>query len=327
MSTKEILLELLESRQGQFLSGAEIASGLQVSRTAIWKAMKALREDGYEIRAVQNKGYCLSEDTDILSAERIRGYLAHGLPELHMEVLMDTASTNALAREKAGMGAPEGTVILAKHQSAGRGRFGRKFYSPADSGIYLSLILRPKGYSPRQAIKVTAMAAVAVCRAIADISGKECSIKWVNDIFMDGRKVCGILTEGSFDLESGTLDSIVLGVGINVYEPEGGFPEELSSVAGAVFHSRVSDGRNRLTAAFLNRFMECYLGKEDFTEAYREKSMIIGRDIDVISAAGVRSARALDVDRDCHLIVRYENGEIAQLSSAEVSVRERKGKA
>lgn len=323
MGTKEKLLALLESRKGEFVSGEEIARELAVSRTAVWKAVNALRNRGYEIDAAQNRGYCLDAHTDILSIQGIRQLLGSDGSEFNLELIPCTASTNALLRDRAAAGAPEGSVILANQQTQGRGRLGREFYSPPDTGIYLSLLLRPRGMEPSKAVKLTTMAAVAACDAIEKVSGKEASIKWVNDIYLNEKKVCGILTEASYSLESGSLDYVILGIGFNVYPPAGGFPSELASIADSILKIQTDQGKNRLTASFLRRFLEIYRGtaERDYAAVYRAKSMVIGRPIRVISPAGTRNAYALDVDRDCRLIVRWEDGTVESLSSAEVSIR------
>lgn len=323
MTTKERLLRLLEENKGSFYSGEEIARQLEVSRTAVWKAVKALQAEGYEIDAIQNKGYSLAASSDVLSEPGIRRLLDPRWETLKICVIPSVDSTNALLRERANAGAPEGSVILAGTQTRGRGRLGRQFYSPADSGLYLSLLLRPAGWSPAQAVRVTTMAAVAACQAIEAVSGREAAIKWVNDIFMDGRKVSGILTEGSFNLEIGSLDYIVLGIGINLYPPDAGFPADISATAGAVFPQPCSDGKNRVAAEFLNRFLGIYRSGDlaGYTAEYRRRSFILGKAVDVLSPEGKRPAVALDVDGDCRLLVRYEDGTVEQLSSAEVSVR------
>lgn len=321
MRTKEKLLVLLEAGKGTYLSGEEIADALAVSRTAVWKAVRALQADGYEIDAVQNRGYCLAESTDILSAQGMGKYLKAVCSDLRLEVLPVTESTNALLRERANAGEAEGYLIAANAQTKGRGRLGRSFYSPPDTGIYMSLLLRPRGFSPQQAVKLTTMAAVAACEAVEAISGKSAAIKWVNDVFLNGKKVCGILTEAAFHLESGSLDYIILGIGFNVYEPKDGFPPEIADIAGVILNEQNSDGKNRLAAEFLNRFMEIYHGDDSYSEKYREKSMVIGKIIQVITPRETREAVALDVDGDCRLIVRYGDGKIEQLSSGEVSIR------
>lgn len=323
MSTKEKLLSLFEENKGAYFSGEEIAERLSVSRTAVWKAVNSLRNEGYEIDAVQNKGYCLSVSTDILSAQGIRKYLKSVCGAMELEVLSVAGSTNALLKERAVAGAKEGYVILANSQTAGRGRLGRGFYSPADTGIYMSLLLRPRGYSPDQAVRITTMAAVAACEAIEEVSGKTAKIKWVNDIFMDNKKVSGILTEAAFSLEDNGLDYIVVGIGINAYPPKEGFPAEVEQIAGTVFEARQNDGKNHLAAAFLNHFMSCYMAGDhtDYTEKYRARSLVIGKEIRVLSPTGQKEAIALDVDEECRLVVRYGDGSRETLSSGEISVR------
>ncbi len=323
MGTKEKLLSLFEEQKGTYLSGEEIAERLSVSRTAVWKAVKSLRNEGYEIDAVPNKGYSLSVHTDILSAQGIQKYLNGACCDMELYVLPETGSTNTLLREKANAGAAEGCTIIAGAQTEGRGRMGRSFYSPADTGIYMSILLRPVELTPVQAVGLTTMAAVAACEAIEEVSGRQAQIKWVNDIFMDGKKVSGILTEAALGLESGSLDYVIVGIGINAYPPKEGFPQEIDRIAGAVFPKRQNDGKNHLAAAFLNRFMEYYSKKQnaDYVEKYRERSLVIGKEIRVISSGGERKALALDVDKECHLLVRYEDGSTERLSSGEISIR------
>lgn len=322
MGIKEQLLALFERRKGVFLSGEEIAEKLCVSRTAVWKAVQALRSQGYSIEAVRNKGYCLSEETDILSVQGIQKYLNPVCRGMTFTVLPALHSTNTFVREKAMAGALEGYTVIANTQTGGRGRCGRAFYSPADTGIYLSLLLRPRHFAPPQAARLTTIAAVAACEAIEAVSGKKAQIKWVNDIYVEGKKVCGILTEASFGLEDGYLEFAVLGIGINVSPPPGGFPDELQEIAGAVFRDSQSDGKNRLTAAFLNRFMAYYTAplNGNYASGYRSRSLVLGREIQVLLPDGARKAVALDVDEDCRLMVAYENGETDCLYSGEISV-------
>ena len=326
MGTKEQLLALFENNKGVYFSGEDIAEMLSVSRAAVWKAVKSLRSEGYHIDAVQNKGYSLSVETDILSEQGIRKYLRPSCSDLLLNVKAQVDSTNSEVRRMAASGAPEGCVMIAGSQTAGRGRRGRSFYSPVDSGIYLSLLLRPQEYTAARAASFTTMAAVAVCEAIESVSGKRAQIKWVNDIFMDGKKVCGILTEASMGLESGFVEYAVLGIGINVSPPKDGFPDELADIAGTVFEEAGGDGKNRLAAEFLNCFMSYYKERpaEDYVKNYRSRSLVLGREISVESPNGAQRATALDVDEECHLIVRYEDGRTETLSSGEISVRLKK---
>lgn len=323
MTTKEKLLALLENSKGTFFSGEEIARTLQVSRAAVWKAVNALREDGYTIDAATNKGYRLSPDSDILSPQGIRRFLKPEYRDLDLTVLPTAPSTNALVREKANQGCPEGCVIVACEQTDGRGRYGRQFFSPVDSGVYLSLLLRPTAYSPQQATCLTAAAAAAMCQAIEAVTGQQPGIKWVNDIFLHGKKVCGILTEAAVGLETGTLNYMVLGAGVNLYPPAEGFPEEIQSIAGSVLEHSCPEAKNRLVGEFLNRFWDFYSHPEcrAYLEDYRARSLAIGRNVTVLSNGQAVSAYAYGIDDDFRLLVRYENGDTEALSYGEIRIQ------
>lgn len=323
MTTKEKLLALLEENKGAFFSGEEIARTLQVSRAAVWKAVNALREDGYTIDAATNKGYRLSPDSDILSPQGIRRFLKPEYRNLNLTVLPTAPSTNALVREKANQGCPEGCVIVACEQTAGRGRYGRQFFSPADTGVYLSLLLRPTAYSPQQATCLTAAAAAAMCQAMEAVTGQQPGIKWVNDIFLRGKKVCGILTEAAVGLETGALDYMVLGAGVNLYPPADGFPEEIQSIAGSVLERSCPEAKNRLVGEFLNRFWYFYTHPEcrAYLEDYRARSLAIGQNVTVLSAGRAVSAYAYGIDDDFRLLVRYENGDTEALSYGEIRIQ------
>ena len=323
MTTKEKLLALLEDSKGTFFSGEEIARTLQVSRAAVWKAVNALREDGYTIDAATNKGYRLSPDSDILSPQGIRRFLKPEYRDLDLTVLPTAPSTNALVREKANQGRPEGCVIVACEQTDGRGRYGRQFFSPVDSGVYLSLLLRPTAYSPQQATCLTAAAAAAMCQAIEAVTGQQPGIKWVNDIFLHGKKVCGILTEAAVGLETGALDYMVLGAGVNLYPPVKGFPEEIQPIAGSVLERSCPEAKNRLVGEFLNRFWDFYTHPEcrTYLEDYRSRSLAIGQNVTVLSAGRAVSAYAYGIDDDFRLLVRYENGDTEALSYGEIRIQ------
>jgi len=323
VTTKEKLLALLEDSKGTFFSGEEIARTLQVSRAAVWKAVNALREDGYTIDAATNKGYRLSPDSDILSPQSIRRFLKPEYRDLDLTVLPTAPSTNAFVREKANQGRPEGCVIVACEQTAGRGRYGRQFFSPVDSGVYLSLLLRPTAYSPQQATCLTAAAAAAMCQAIEAVTGQQPGIKWVNDIFLRGKKVCGILTEAAVGLETGALDYMVLGAGVNLYPPVKGFPKEIQPIAGSVLERSCPEAKNRLVGEFLNRFWDFYTHPEcrTYLEDYRSRSLAIGQNVTVLSAGRAVSAYAYGIDDDFRLLVRYENGDTEALSYGEIRIQ------
>ena len=320
MDTKQQLLTLLSKNKDEYLSGEEIAGTLNVSRAAINKAVKALRAEGNEIDAIRNRGYRLIR-SDVINAQAIKELLTTDSTKLSIEVHPTLSSTNVTAREKAGLGASE-CVIIAANQTGGKGRKGRSFYSPQGSGIYMSILLRPHEYSAAKAASLTTMAAVAVCEAIEKISDKAAQIKWVNDVFIDGKKVCGILTEASMDMESGSLDYAVVGIGINVCPPQGGFPDELKDIAGVIFDEPPFDAKNRIIAEVINRFMAFYTAQSTaYVDEYRSRSLAIGKEVLVLGYNTQKKAFALDVDDDCHLIVRYKDGKIQALSSGEISIR------
>lgn len=323
LSTKEQLLTLFENNKGTYLSGEEIAEKLSISRSAVWKAVNSLRNEGYSIDAVTNKGYSLSVKTDILSVQGIQKYLKPNCSNLNIEVLPSLDSTNNFAREKAVLGMPEGYVVIANTQTNGKGRKGREFFSPSNTGIYMSLVLRPSYCSLKQATKLTTMAAVAVCEAIEIVSNEKGQIKWVNDVYVKGKKVCGILTEASLGLEDNFLEYAIIGIGVNVSLPIDGFPKEIQNIAGAVFENAQNDGKNRIAAEILNRFMSYYtaLPKVNYIEEYRSRNFVIGKEILVNLSDKQKKAVALDIDDEFHLIVKYDNNKTETLSSGEISIR------
>ena len=323
MSTKDTVLELFEKNRGFYISGQQIASELNITRTAVWKAVKILQKEGYKIEAITNRGYCLDKDADVLSVRGIRSHLNEDCSGLRPEVFVSVGSTNTLCHEKAKSGEAEGYVAVAGAQTAGRGRRGRSFYSPAGTGIYMSLLLRPHGLTGDQVLGLTTMAAVAVSESVEALSGKKAEIKWVNDIFVDGKKVCGILSEAMYEVPSGALQCVIVGIGINAYAPEAGFPPEISESAGCVFDKPEVDLKNSLVAEVLNRFMKYYDDpKSDAVyDEYRTRSMVIDKDIKVLKKDATLKAHVLDIDRDCGLVVRYPDGTEEVLNSGEISIR------
>ena len=323
MTVKDKTLQLLEENRGTFLSGEEIAEKTGCTRGAVWKAVKSLQEEKYPITAVTNKGYCLDESTDILSEPGVRKYLSGKAKDLDISVYKSLESTNITLREFADKGAAEGKVVISGMQTKGRGRLGRSFFSPSDTGIYLSILLRPD-IPADKAVKMTTAAAVAVSMAIEKVSDLKPSIKWVNDVYLRGKKICGILTEAAFSsMEVGGLEYAVVGIGVNVYQPEGGFSEELKNIAGEVFTEKMPDMRNRLAAEILNYYIDFYYNLESntFFEDYHKRLMWINEKINVISAKKSTPATLLGIDTDCRLHVKYEDGREDFVSSGEISIR------
>ncbi len=259
---------------------------------------------------------------DLLAAEAILSAQPHLVSYITLQTHHTIDSTNLQARRAAADGAGEGLVVISGSQSAGRGRLGRSFFSPDDTGLYMSILLRPT-LPPEKAVLITSAVAVAVCDAIREVCGMEAGIKWVNDIFLHDRKVCGILTEAAFSPSDGHLEYSICGIGINVYPPENGFPEEIAAIAGAVCPAPSSGLRNRLAAAVLHHFFHYYhtLEQKEFIPEYRRRSVVIGRRVHILRGEQCVPATALDIDDDCRLLVSLEDGTQQALSTGEISIR------
>ncbi len=325
MTVKDRVLDALESNRGAWFSGEALARTLGVSRSAVWKAISQLRAAGYPIRAVPNRGYSLEAGSALLSPQSVGQYCA--VPGLAVQVEPSVTSTNDVLRQQAEAGAPEGTVLIAAEQTAGKGRRGHSFYSPPDTGLYLSLLLRPK-LEAKDALSLTTCAAAAVALAIEDCAGIDAGIKWVNDVFCRGKKVCGILTEAALDLESGGLQYAVVGLGVNLFPPEGGYPPALADIMGAVFDARPQglEARSQLAGRILERFFAFYerIGEKPFFADYKKRSFLLGREVEVLERGLVRPAVALDLEPDFSLRVREADGTVRALSSGEVRVKAKK---
>lgn len=333
MSTRANVLKALEENKGNTVSGEELAAGLNISRAAVWKAIQELRKEGYRIDAITNKGYNLAQDSDVLSAEGILPYVKSASMADRIHVFKSLESTNLTAKKMALEGASSGTVVIAEEQTKGRGRMGRSFYSPPVAGIYISFILKPR-FEAAKSVLITTAASVAVCQAIEKITGISCRIKWVNDVYRQDKKVCGILTEALSDFESGQIEHIVLGIGINYSTASSGFPADLAGIAGSLFDGVPGDGatRNRLIAEVINQVLEIYENMEtrEFLREYKDRSFVLGKEILIISPAGSDKERnlkegipatAVDIDGDGGLVVRHKDGTVQTLNSGEISIR------
>lgn len=326
MTVKESVLKILEKNREVSLSGEEIAKGLGVSRAAVWKAIKSLREEGYNINSGTNKGYKLTNDNDLLSQEGIRLYLRKEYKENIIKVYKTIDSTNKEAKKVLmDDDIPHGTVLISEEQTEGKGRFNRKFYSPNNKGIYMSVILRPN-IELSKAIHITTASAVSVCRAIEKLIKKYPKIKWVNDIFLDGKKICGILTEATGNFESGNVENVVVGIGIN-FKNHGDFPDELKSIAGALFKDEnISITRNQLVGEILNELLDMCenLEDENIMKEYKELSFVIGKDVSYAKNNRLNKGKAVDIKDDGSLVIMLENGEVDYLNSGEISLKEYK---
>lgn len=269
-------------------------------------------------QGITNRGYCLLEDNNLISKEGISAYLEH--PDKYKLCIFDSVdSTNTRAKQLAAEGCPSDTIVIANQQTAGRGRLGRKFYSPPDSGLYLSYVLRTDWRS-ENAVLITTASSVAVARVIQQFSGLEVQIKWVNDLFYKNRKVCGILTEAISDFETGSIEAVVIGIGINLMTEN--FPDSVGQHAGSLKIDPHQTSRNMLAAALITELshLEDMIQSRSFLDEYRERSMVIGKKVSILQQGG-RSVEVVGIDQDGGLIVKNENGEQEILHSGEISIR------
>ncbi len=333
MSVKTELLKILESHRDEALSGQEMADLLGVSRTAIWKAVKLLKEEGYQIEAANKKGYRLRGDSDLLSAEGILLNLDPKYQNREVVVFKCLDSTNQEVKRRALEGAGEGLVVLSEEQTKGKGRQGRSFVSPPGTGIYMSILFRPTEKNSKDVILVTTAASVAICRAIRKVVREEPQIKWVNDVYLRGKKICGILTEAVSDFESGKIQTVVVGIGINYREPDGGFPEELRGIAGAIVEDDRAKTtpvtRNVLVAAILDELYALYegLAERSYMDDYKKWSNVLGKEVRFLDGGAQGNLEvweygtAIDLDRDGGLIVRLKDGRTRTLKTGEITLR------
>lgn len=354
MSTKNNVLQALNSlKDGEFLSGEELASSCSVSRTAIWKAIKSLQDEGYKIEAVTNRGYRILSSPDRLSSEIISSNLTNcGLLGLQVFTFDEIDSTNSEAkrravevgafRDAAGNLTEKGkaahlSLFAAESQTGGKGRLGRTFVSPKDCGVYFSLLYSPRGGVKNPAL-YTAAAAVSVARAVAKLYGENPSIKWVNDVFLAGKKICGILVEGIANFETGTIDAAVVGIGINVRKNPA-LKGEITKIAGSIEEAKsakgeefMSRGKNELVSEVVKNlvfFYDSFENSDEKTKShmiaeYRSLSMLTGQTVTVNPVAGISGgsyrAKVKDVDEKMRLVVETESGQIQKLNSGEVSL-------
>jgi len=320
------VLALLRRKAGGFVSGEDICHELGISRTAVWKHIQSLREEGYIIDAHFRLGYRFRKAPDILLPEEL-------LPRLRTKVLGQSihyfpsiGSTNDEAKRLAAAGCPEGTVVIAEVQEAGRGRLSRGWFSPPGKGITMSVVLRP-AIPPREAPRCTLAAAVAVHRAISQFAGVACGIKWPNDILdkQSGRKLVGILTEMSAEIDA--VNYIVVGIGINVNSTQEDFPPEIAGIAASLaMISGQPFCRPELVAALLDELEQAYfkITNDRFAEilaAWREASLTLGAEVAVFEPGGSGfTGMARDIDAEGALLVETPQG-MRRVVAGDVTLR------
>lgn len=320
MTTKERVLQILEENYGNYVSGEKIAKSLGISRNAVSKNVFGLKNEGYNIKSEKNNGHMLCALNDVISSYGIDKYLDF---ECNTVVYNEIGSTNDFIKEIFNQSVPEFFTVIAKKQNKGKGRLGRSFFSPEETGVYFSFLLKPD-FEINISNIITTCASVAVVRAIKKIFPEiKPEIKWVNDVFANGKKVCGILTEGMYNVEVGKFDYVVVGIGINVYFPENGFPEEIKNIAGALSKEKKNDGRNKLIANILNEFHKIYMHYDanEINTEYKENCFVIGKRVNVVKNGEERPAKAESIDELFRLIVKYDDGTKEALQSGEISIK------
>lgn len=326
---KKEILQILRENRDTFVSGQTLCETFGVSRQAVWKNMAALKECGYEIESVPKKGYRLLAEPDTLNAPDILSRLPENGICKKVECFERIDSTNTKAKQLAEQGEPEGTLIITQEQFAGRGRRGREWKAEKGSGIWMTLLLRPR-IRPEKVTGVTLLAAMAVSKGIEEVTAVRPMIKWPNDIVMGKRKVCGILTEMSAELSS--IHYLVVGIGINVNNRE--FPEEISQIASSVYlETGKKVNRNELAAAVIKHFgkyYELFMKEQDLSCVVEEyNAMLANKDKEVKIYYGMQETAeessidtgvARGIDKEGSLIVEID-GKEKKIVSGEVSVR------
>jgi len=321
---KEKILKLLKDSGNDFLSGQKISEVLGVSRAAIWKHINTIKDDGYEIEAISRNGYRIVSSPDILTFEEIKNFLDTEYIGKNIIYYDSIGSTNTKAKELAESGQEHGTVIISEEQTTGRGRLGRNFISPKYKGIWMSIILRPNIITENVA-QITLIGAAAVQKAIMKM-GIETKIKWPNDIVLNSKKICGILTEMSGEINH--INYLIMGMGINVNLDGEDIPLDLKERATSI---KLECGRfmerKILLANILNIFEKLYIefvqndNIKETIEICRKNSMLIGKEIQLVNRGKVTTAKAIDISDNGELIIENNQGAIEHIVSGEVSIR------
>lgn len=319
--TKEEVLSIL-LRADAPVSGEAISRRLGVSRAAVWKAIDQLRQDGYEIEAATRRGYRIIKTPGRLDSAAVRAWLGGHPWQQRVSVLDSCDSTNNVCKRLAAEGAPDGTAVMTGLQTAGRGRRGRTFVSPA-GGLYFSIILRPH-VQPEALMHLTAMTAVAAARAVAAVCGVYPGIKWTNDLTIGGKKLCGILTELGIEAESRAVDYAVVGIGINCERVP--LPPEVAEMSTSLEAAAgLCPDRSRLAAALVTALYDMeqalFTEKDAWLQEFAAHCVTIGQDVKLVRGDDVTFAHADGIDEEAALCVTYPDGTKGVIASGEVSVR------
>lgn len=328
MDIKTSILRMIRQSSG-YVSGQSLCEALGVSRTAVWKYVNQLKEEGYEFDAVSNKGYRIVKYPDIITREEIESMLPEGLAVTNVVYYHETDSTNTRAKQAAEDGEKSGTLFITECQTGGRGRRGRTWESPAGSGIWMSLLLRPE-IKPFDASMLTIVAAMGMKDAIEEIigggtgqGGIHCKIKWPNDIVLGDRKICGMLTEMS--AETDWINYVVIGIGVNVNTTE--FDDSIKDMASSILlQTGSSVKRSDVVVAFARHFSRYYdeflkeCNLSGLADDYNKALINVGRDVKIVERDGSFVAKAVGIDETGSLIVE-KDGDTKRIVAGEVSVR------
>lgn len=319
---KAEILKMLRESEG-YVSGQQLCEKLGVSRTAVWKAINQLKEEGYEVEAVRNKGYHIVDSPDVMTEAELKSFIDTKWAGREVIYYPETDSTNLRAKQLGDEGAPHGTLVVADMQNAGRGRRGRAWVSPPGCSIYHSILLRPE-FAPGKAPMLTLVMAYSVASALKKCTGLDVQIKWPNDIVLGGKKIVGILTEMSTEIDY--INHVVIGIGINVNMEH--FSEEIAKTATSL---RIETGKKIRRAPIIAEIMrkfeanyEQFLLTEDLSairEAYNNLLVNQNKDVNIISGTESRKAFALGINDHGELLVRWEDGSEEAIYAGEVSVR------
>ena len=319
---KSEILRLLKENDA-YISGQQLCEHFHVSRTAVWKVIEQLKKEGYQIEAVRNKGYRLIDSPDVMSRAEIESLMTTTWAGKKVVYYDETDSTNNQAKAYGEKGEAHGTLFVADMQAAGKGRRGRVWVSPAGSSIYMTILLHPD-VLPTKAPQLTLVMAMAVAEGIRKVTGLETKIKWPNDIIVNGRKVCGILTEMSTEIDY--INYVVIGDGINVNQET--FPEEIRDTATSLKIETGSSVRRSVLIATImecfEQFYEVFMTTEDLSglqERYNAMLVNLGREVRVLEPGNEYEAHALGINRTGELIVRTVDGQEKEIYAGEVSVR------
>lgn len=327
MKNRDRVLQILYRKNGECVSSSEITGELGITRSAVFKIINELKKQGFDIESIHHRGYRLGNEKDIISPEIINEIIEKEGMNRSIQYFERVDSTNTFAKKIIMEGESYPDIIIANEQEQGRGRLGREFYSPKGTGIYCSFILDPF-IKIENSILVTVAASVAVSRAIEKVTKKDTRIKWINDIYIDDKKVCGILTEAVTDFETGIIGKIILGIGINFNTPSESFPDEITDRASSVFmDDTFGVTRNQLIAQLIIEIDECMndIENDEIIRYYRNKSLVLGKMLEITYFGQEKpiQGKAVDIDRNGFLIIETKNG-LLTLNSGEVSIRQNK---